>query len=131
MNYFKFDTDWMHDPKIIAFKKLHGKAALVDVVNLYCAWGASENGEFSLKDPGNFAVLSSFLGKGKARTIEFLDRCAEVGIIDADAYRAFGRVACRRSIEEAETRARRRIYAKDASDAAKRKRDEERLRRGG
>lgn len=131
MGYIKFDTDWMNDSKIIAFQSLYGRAGLVDVVNLYCAWGESKDGIFDLKNEQKKAVLERFLGKKKKKLYDFLDKCANVEIIDAEAYRKLMLVGCRRSIKDAEARERRRISARDASEAARQKRMRERQEEDG
>ena len=120
--YIKLDCDWYDDPKILDFQDRYGKAALVDLVKLFCALGEFY-GTIDLKDNGQKIRLQQVLGKkGKALTA-FLEKVASCDIINAEAYKALQRVGSDRSIRDGTARRNRREYALQASQAAADKRN--------
>lgn len=119
--YIKLDTDWYDDPKVLDFQDRYGKAALVDLIKLFCVLGEFY-GSIDLKDNGQKIRLQQVIGKkGKALT-SFLDKAASCGIINAEAYKALQRVGSDRSIRDGTARRNRREYALAASQAAADKR---------
>lgn len=119
--YIKLDTDWYDDPKVLDFQDRYGKAALVDLVKLFCVLGEFY-GSIDLKDNGQKIRLQQVIGKkGKALT-SFLDKVASCGIINAEAYKALQRIGSDRSIRDGTARKNRREYALAASQAAADKR---------
>ena len=119
--YIKLDTDWYDDPKVLDFQDRYGKAALVDLVKLFCVLGEFY-GSIDLKDNGQKIRLQQVIGKkGKALTA-FLDKVASCGIINAEAYKALQRISSDRSIRDGTARKNRREYALAASQAAADKR---------
>lgn len=115
--YIKLDLDWYDDPKILEFQDRYGKASLVDVIKLYCALGEFY-GQIDLKERAQALHLQKVLGKKGKALDAFLEKCASVNLIKADAYKAFRRVASDRSIRDGEIRRTRRQNAIDASAAA-------------
>ena len=121
--YIKLDTDWYDDPKILDFQDQYGKAALVDIVKLFCVLGEFY-GSIDLKDNGQKIRLQQVLGKkGKALT-SFLEKVAACGIINAEAFHGFQRIGSERSMRDGKARMNRREYALAASQAAAEKRNE-------
>ena len=119
--YIKLDTDWYDDPKVLDFQDRYGKAALVDLVKLFCVLGEFY-GSIDLKDNGQKIRLQQVIGKkGKALTA-FLDKVASCGSINAEAYKALQRIGSDRSIRDGTARKNRREYALAASQAAADKR---------
>lgn len=115
--YIKLDCDWYNDPKILEFQEMYGKAALVDVIKLYCALGEFY-GQINLNEPKQRLHLQNVIGK-KGKALEtFLERCASAEIIKPDAYKVLGWVANDRAIRDGEVRKNRRQNAIDASAAA-------------
>ena len=121
--YMKLDTDWYDDPKVLDFQDRYGKAALVDLIKLFCVM-ADFYGTIDLKDNGQKIRLQQVLGKnGKALTA-FLDKVASCDLINAEAYHGLQRVGSERSIRDGTARRNRREYALAASQAAADKRAE-------
>ena len=121
--YIKLDTDWYDDPKVLDFQDKYGKAALVDLVKLFCVLGEFY-GLIDLKDNGQKIRLQQVLGKkGKALTA-FLDKVASCEIIKSEAYKGLRLIGSDRSIRDGTARKNRREYALAASQAAADKRSE-------
>lgn len=121
--YIKLDTDWYDDPKVLDFQDRYGKAALVDLVKLFCVLGEFY-GSISLKDNGEKIRLQQVLGKKGKALIAFLDKVAACNLINAEAYRELQRIGSDRSIRDGTARRNRREYALAASQAAADKRAE-------
>lgn len=115
--YIKLDVDWYDDPKIDLFQHRHGKAALVDVVKLFCVLGEFY-GTVDLKDDEQRLRLQKVVGKKGKALIAFLDKVAACGIINEEAYRGLQRIGSNRSIRDGTSRKSRREYALAASQAA-------------
>lgn len=122
--YMKLDLDWHDDPKVLDFQDRYGKAAVVDLIKLFCV-EAEFFGSVDLKDNGQKIKLQQVLGKKGKSLTTFLDKVASCGLIDPDAYSALGRVGSARSMKDGKARANRRGYALAASEAAKKKRQED------
>ena len=60
--YIKLDTDWYDDPKVLDFQDRYGKAALVDLIKLFCVLGEFY-GTIDLKDNAQKLRLQQVLGK--------------------------------------------------------------------
>ena len=121
--YIKLDTDWYDDPKILDFQDRYGKAALVDVVKLFCVLGEFY-GSIDLKDNGQKIRLQQVLGKKGKALSSFLEKAASCGIISAEALEGIQRVGSDRSVRDGTARRNRRDYAIAASQAAAEKRNE-------
>lgn len=120
-NYIKLDLDWDSDPKVMDYESRYGKAALVDVVRLFCAMGEFF-GRIDLADNGQRLKLQARLKK-KGRALDsFLERCAGCGIVSPEALHALRVVCSDRSLRDGEARLRRRESAAAASDASARAR---------
>lgn len=113
--YIKLDMDWYDDPKVLEFKDLYGKAALVDVVKLFCALGEFF-GQIDLNESAQRLHLKKVLSKTDKSLRSFLEKCASVDLIDKEAYEAFGRVGSARSIRDGEARSRRKQRALDGAN---------------
>lgn len=117
MGWIKLDIDWCSDPKILGFRDQYGKAALVDVVNLFCALSEFE-GKIDLSVPSQRLFLERTVGKTGKGIRTFLDRCASADLIKRGCYEAFGLVASERSMRDGVKRKRRREAAVDAGVAS-------------
>lgn len=121
--YMKLDLDWYEDSKVDLFQSRYGKAALVDLVKLFCVL-SEFYGSVDLKDDEQKLRLQKVLGKkGKALT-SFLDKVADCRLIDTEAYRGLQRIGSKRSMADGKARMNRREYALAASQAAAEKRKE-------
>lgn len=119
--YIKLDFDWREDPKVMLFEERHGKASLVDLVQLFCVLGEF-GGCIDMNDEASRLRVQKVLGK-KGRAVEqFLDRVAGCGLISADGWSGFKRVGSERSVKDGTARTKRRDYALSASAAAAEKR---------
>lgn len=124
-SYIKLDFDWYDDPKILVYEDTFGKESLVDVVKLFCALGEF-HGIIDLNEPAQRLHIQKVLGlKGEALDA-FLDQCALCEIIRADWYQTMRKIGSDRSLRDGDARKKRRNYAKEASDAAKAKRQAKR-----
>lgn len=116
--YIKLDVDWYEDPKILEFADLYGKAALVDVIKLFCV--ISEFfGEVDLNERAQLLRVQKVMGKKGKALDTFLARCAGVDLIRADMLESFSKVCSNRSLRDGRVRWARRQNALDASAAAK------------
>ena len=122
--YIKLDMDWREDPKVMLFEERYGKAALVDWVALMCLMGEF-GGSFCLDDEATQLRVQKVLRKKAKATEQFLEKCADCGLIDEVGLYTFRRVGSARSIKDGEARAKRREYAIAASEAAREKRLED------
>lgn len=115
--YIKLDFDWHADPKILDFQDRYGKAALVDIIDLYCVLGEFF-GTVDLKDNAQRLRLQQVLGKRGKALESFIEKAASCGIVNEEAWRELGRVGSDRSIKDGTARLKRRRYAEEASQAA-------------
>lgn len=115
--WMRLDLDWRDDPKVMDYEDRHGKAALVDLIGLFCLL-AEFDGTIDLKDNGNRLAAQKRLGKKGKALDRFLDGVAECGLISADAWHGALRVGSDRSVREGEVRRRRRESARAASEKA-------------
>lgn len=115
--YIKLDQDWRSDPKIMDYESRHGKASLVDVIQLYCVLGEMF-GSIDLNDNGQRLRLQSVIGKKGKALDRFLDDVAECGIISAESLKIYRRIMSERSMRDGAVRKRRRESALAASEKA-------------
>lgn len=118
--YIKLDMDWREDPKVMLFEERYGKAALVDWVALMCLMASSAAASALMTKRRSWRVQKVLRKKAKA-TEQFLEKCADCGLIDEEGLYTFRRVGSARSIKDGEARAKRREYAIAASEAAREK----------
>lgn len=121
--YMKLDFDWYEDSKVLDFQDRFGKAALVDLLILFCVLGEFY-GQIDFKDNGQKLRLQKALGKKGKALVTFIDRVADCDLINAEAWKALQRIGSDRSIRDGTARRNRRQYALDASKAAAEKRKE-------
>ena len=120
-NYFiKLDWGWRDDSKVMDYEDRHGKAALVDVIVLFCLM-SEFGGCIELADRGARLRCERALGKRGKALDRFLEGVAECGIVKAE-WLAAGRVASDRSLRDGKRRQARREAAAAASEAAAAKR---------
>lgn len=89
--YIKLDMDWREDPKVMLFEERYGKAALVDWVALMCLMGEF-GGSFCLDDEATQLRVQKVLRKKAKATEQFLEKCADCGLIDEEGLYTFRRV---------------------------------------
>ena len=121
--YMKLDFDWYEDPKVLDFQDRHGKAALVDLIKLFCVMGEFY-GQIDLKDNAQKLRLQKVLNKRGKALVAFIDKVANCDLVDAEAWKGLQRIGSDRSIRDGTARRNRRQYALDASKAAQEKRKE-------
>lgn len=120
--WIKLDWDWRDDPKVMAFEDEHGKAALVDLVQLWCVMGEFY-GRLDMADRGQRLKAQRRMGMGGPELEAFLDQVAECGLISPEAW-ACGVASSERAVKDGEKRQRRKDSAIRASQAAAEKRRE-------
>ncbi len=101
--YIKLDWDWADAPEAEFLRDRYGKKALLDWVQLMVLM-SEFGGSVDLKDPAQMAHAMRRLRKNEEGVMEIVDRCAECGLIDADAWRAFGRAGSARALRDARAR---------------------------
>lgn len=116
--WIKLDHHWRDDPKVMVYEAEHGKASLVDVIELFCLM-SEFGGVIDLGDKGARLRCEKQLGLRGAKLDRFVDDVAECGIVSAEWWRERGVVCSERSIRDAEKRQRRRDAQATASAAAK------------
>jgi hypothetical protein len=114
--YIKLDWDWREDPKVMAFEYDNGKAALVDLIELFCLMNEF-GGTLDMTDTATRLKTERKLRKYGQALEGFFNKVADAHLIDKDAWYAFQRAGSARSIKDAETRQKRREYAASARDA--------------
>lgn len=98
--YIKLDHDWLRDPKVRNFRKEAGKAALVDLIQLYILMSRGK-GRIDMKDYGQRADALDVLGMKESRIENFLDLAADCGVIDAQMWRELRVVTSERAAKDA------------------------------
>lgn len=116
--WIKLDHHWRDDPKVMVYEAEHGKAALVDVIELFCLM-SEFGGVIDLGDKGARLRCEKQLGIKGAKLDRFVDSVAACGIVSAEWWDARGIVGSERSLRDAEKRQRRRDAQATATAAAK------------
>ena len=106
--WIKLDSNWLQDLKIIDFRSKYGKAALVDVVQLFILMQQYPDGLVDMTQDKNVANAELIIGKKGAKLLQFLDRVAECDIIDARLWRSMRHVTSNRAAKDAMRRTRQR-----------------------
>lgn len=104
--FIKLDYDWLKDPKVRNFRREGGKAALVDLVQLYILMSRNK-GRVDLGDPGQREDAADTLGMKEPRMMNFLGLAADCGIIDKQLYESCRVVTSARAVRDAESRRKR------------------------
>ena len=119
--WIKLDYDWRDDVAVIAFEQAHGKAALVDVVQLFVLMSKCK-GNVDLSDSATRKLARDLLRKTDAKLDQFIGWCAECGIVDAGCWESFRHATSNRAMRDAGKMASRDASAAAASMAAAEKR---------
>ena len=104
--FIKLDYDWLRDPKVRNFRRDGGKAALVDLVQLYILMSRNK-GRVDLNDYGQRADALDTLGMKEPRMMNFLGLAADCGIIDKELWESLRVVTSNRAVKDAESRRKR------------------------
>ena len=123
--WIKLDYDWRDDLKVIAFEQEHGKAALVDVIQLFVLMSRC-GGVVDLSDAPTRKLARDLLGKTDKKLDQFVGWCAACGIVDAGLWEACRHATSNRASSDAQRMRNRQDSAEAASRAAAAKR-----RKGG
>ena len=115
--WMKLDWDWREDAKVMEFEDEHGKAALVDLIQLMCVM-SEFYGQIDMKDRGQRLKAQKKLGMSKAELEAFIDGVAECGLISQDAWIASKIVASERSLKDGVKRRNRKDSAVRAGEAS-------------
>lgn len=119
--WIKLDWDWREDEHMMEFEDEYGKAALVDVIQLFCVmsefWGVLD-----MNEKGQRLKAQKKLGMNEEQLRDFITRVAECGLVSKDAWVALGKVSSERSIKDGKQRLTRKEAAAKASEAAAEKR---------
>lgn len=106
--WIKLDSNWLQDIKIIDFRGRYGKAALVDVIQLFILMQQYPDGLVDMTQARNVANAELIIGKKGKALYKFLDRAAECGLIDAGLWESFRHVTSNRAATDAMRRTRQR-----------------------
>ena len=98
--FIKLDHDWLRDPKVRTFKKEAGKAALVDLIQLYILMSRNR-GSVDMNDYGQREDASDVLGMSEQRMTRFLDLAADCGVIDKAMWLEAHIVTSNRAVKDA------------------------------
>lgn len=102
-NYVKLDWNWADTPEARLLRKLYGKRALVDWIQLMVSMSMF-GGTFDSNDVMQMDAVMALMRKSRDGVIEVCGKCAECGLIDAQAWRAFGRAGSARALRDARAR---------------------------
>jgi len=119
--WMKLDWDWREDPNMMEFEDEYGKAALVDVIQLFCVM-SEFYGVLDMNDKGQRLKAQRKLGMNEDQLRDFITCVAECGLVSNEAWTALGKVSSERSIKDGEARRKRKESAERASEAAAEKR---------
>lgn len=112
----KLDWDWAQGPEASLLRKRHGKKGLFDWVQLIVVM-AEFGGSFDLNDEMQMERAKQQMFYGTAdRVRQAVERCAECGLIDADALRAFGRAGSARAMRDARAYDARMAWGRDGAE---------------
>lgn len=124
--WIKLDYDWRDDLKVIAFEQAHGKAALVDVIQLFVLMSRC-GGVVDLSDAPTRKLARDLLDKTDAKLDQFVGWCADSGIVDAGLWESCRHATSNRAAGDAQRMRNR----QDCAEAASRAAAEKRRRKGG
>lgn len=119
--WMRLDWDWREDPDVMEFEDEYGKAALVDLIELYCVM-SEFYGILDMNDKGQRLKAQRKLGMTKTELETFIDQVASCGLISQEAWSVLGKVSSERSIKDGNARRTRKEAALKASEAAAEKR---------
>lgn len=105
----KLDWNWADTPEANLLRKRHGRKALLDWIQLMVAMSMF-GGVFDSNDEMQMDAVAKLMRKNEAGVTEAVDRCAECGLVDPDAWRAFGRAGSERALRDARAREGRRQW---------------------
>lgn len=114
--WIKLDVDWREDPKVLLYQERHGKAALVDLIDVFCLMGEFE-GVLNLNDDAQRLYAQRRLGRKERAMRTLLDGMAECGLISATELEAHGYVCSERSRRDGEHRHNKAVAAQTAREA--------------
>ena len=98
--YVKLDWNWADTPESCLLRKRYGRKALLDWIQLMVGMSMF-GGSIDVNDEMQMDALMGLMRKSEAGVREAIDRCADCGLIDADAWRAFGRAGSARALRDA------------------------------
>ena len=101
--FIKLDYDWLRDPKVRNFRREGGKAALVDLVQLFILMSRN-HGRVDLNDRGQLEDAVDTLGMKEPRMMNFLALAADCGIIDKELWDGARVVSSNRAVKDANIR---------------------------
>lgn len=106
--WIKLDSNWLQDIKIIDFRGRYGKAALVDVIQLFILMQQYPDGLVDMTQARNVANAELIIGKKGKALYKFLDRAAGCGLIDGGLWESLRHVTSNRAATDAMRRTRQR-----------------------
>ena len=101
--WMKLDWDWREDAKVMEFEDEYGKAALVDLIQLWCVM-SEFYGELDMNDKGQRLKAQKRMGMSRPELEAFLDQVADCGLISPEAWRVLRKVASERSMKDGASR---------------------------
>lgn len=119
--WMKLDWDWREDAKVMEFEDEYGKAALVDLIQLWCVM-SEFYGELDMNDKGQRLKAQKRMGMSRPELEAFLDRVADCGLISSEAWRVLRKVASDRSMKDGAARRTRKEASMKAAEASAEKR---------
>lgn len=115
--WMKLDWDWREDPAVMEFEDEYGKAALVDLIELYCVM-SEFYGILDMNDKGQRLKAQRKLGMTKTELETFIDQVASCGLISQEVWSVLGKVSSERSIKDGNARRTRKEAAAKAGEAS-------------
>lgn len=130
--YMKLDWNWADTPEACLLRKLHGRKALLDWIQLMVAMSMF-GGAFDSRDEMQMDAVKQLMRKNEQGVLDAVGKCAECGLVDADAWRAFGRAGSARALRDARARDGRKEWGEymQSLSMAERNAQEEGDKRGG
>lgn len=101
--YAKLDWNWADTPEANLLRKRHGRKALLDWIQLMVAMSMF-GGSFDSRDEMQMDAVKALMRKSEQGVREAVGKCAECGLVDADAWRALGRAGSARALRDARAR---------------------------
>lgn len=119
--WIKLDWDWREDPNVMEFEDEYGKAALVDVIQLFCVM-SEFYGVLDMNDKGQRLKAQRKLGMNEDQLRDFIGCVAECGLVSQEAWDALGKVSSERSMKDGAARKSRKEASMIAAEASAEKR---------
>ena len=119
--WIKLDWNWREDPNMMEFEDEYGKAALVDVIQLFCVM-SEFYGELNMNEKSQRLKAQKSMGMNEEHLRSFITNVAECGIVSHSKWVATGKVSSERSLKDGKARRTRKEASAIAAEASAEKR---------